>query len=676
MSHDIDSLSSFANSSGVDNTTNYQRNGRAKWNSYLHSFDAFSKDNGRSSKTGPNWLEKSLGENRDSDDDAETMSISMRSVSSFLRGQNVPVDPQILAEREAKRRKAMELQQAIKQQLQERENLKRIEREKQLQTEKLEEERIARQMERERKRLEYEQNLQYEKIEAERKKEETMRKALEKAAVEAQKEKERKRREKVAMQVAIDETISVQKIGERTEISIIEKPTNETFDVVEHNDENDEEIAQIENETNTENDEDDGETVLIGTPIKLRKKNLVDYRKKFAKRQQRVEEKLTSDEEVPATPIKSTTPQTPPEKPKIFSDMADNLALLLQSLPLLPVVPISHDFFGLNNQLNNLALLMSAQNHHNQFLKPPCSPQTITLQIQQVEMKSPVPTVEEEKIPSIPSTPAVKLMMKSETFDKQPEPEVECKTSPPLPHEGTFTINKESTESQVDASTSTVEDRVVKFLTPQKYRNEYKSLESLQTIGTQTESFLFCEYCSYHHQKQSQCSQAEDTDGSQLDSSEKKLMKHAMMDNRPKWGARNPPVKYLKASERDPWHGKNRKRRYLKKAMSESEKSEDAASTSGCLLKECPLLKSPMPSQKSQVNRENVCRNLVPLKYQFDRNGRICVDQQKFMANEAFRRVGASYKSETNSDAESSVIDIKHRSFFPRGKDFQDIFVD
>jgi hypothetical protein len=725
MSHDIDSLSSFANSSGVDNSTNYQRNGRAKWSSY--PFDAFSKDNVRGSRSnnGPEWLEKSLGENRDSEDDAETMSISMRSVSSFLRGQNVPVEPHILAEREVKRRKAIELQHAIKQQLNERENLKRMEREKQLQTERLEEERIARQMEKERKRLEYEQNLQYEKIEAERKKEEAMRKALEKAAIEAQKEKERRRREKVVMQVAIDETISVQKIGERTEISIVEKPSNETFDIVENEVTVEEDIKEVEQqeevkvtneiENNHENDEDDGETVLIGTPIKLRKKNLEDYRKKFAKRQQNVEERVTSDDETPKSPPpKSATSikvqEKQQDKPtKMFSDM-DNLALLLQSLPIVPIMPISTDFFGLNNQLNNLALLMSAQNHLNspnnnfasydkidisQLLKPPCSPQTITLQIQQVEMKSPD---EEEslKIHSLPSTPAEKLMTKSETFDKLEENEIKTTIpiSPPLPHEGTFTINKDDSIQTLqianvhcDASTSTTTtDKNVKILTPQKYRrHEFKSLENLQTIGTQTESFLFCEYCSYQHQKHSNqhhsCvqSQADDTDGSQVDSlreSEKKMFKHSMMDNRPKWGARNPPVKYLKASERDPWHGKNRKRRYLKKAMSESEKSED---TSNCIIKQCPLLKSPstppsMSTMNKQVNRENICKNLVPIKY--DRHGRICVDQQKFLANEAFRRVGQMREVEMTSDAESSIIDIKHRSFFPRGKDFQDIFVD
>ena len=253
----------------IDSSINYQKardGGRAKWNSY--PFDAFTKGeniNGRSSRSttngGPNWLEKSLSEVRDSEEDA--MSISMASVSSYLRGQNAPIDPLVLAEREEKRRKAIELQHAIKQQLQERENMKKLEREKLYQQEKLEEERFARQMEVERLRLEKEQQMQNEKLENERKKAEAMRLALEKAAMEAQIEKERKRREKALLQSSLDETISIQKIGEKTEIFISEV---EKFSEVERVEspilkqspptpEPKEEIFEEEN---------DGETILIG----------------------------------------------------------------------------------------------------------------------------------------------------------------------------------------------------------------------------------------------------------------------------------------------------------------------------------------------------------------------------------------------------------------------------
>lgn len=721
-SHDMFSVSSYANSSAIDSSVYHQKSregGRAKWGqmggSYL--FDSFTKDNGRSSRNtnGPVWLEKSLSEARDSEE--ETMSISVHSVASFLRGQNVPLDPMVLAERESKRRKAMELQQAIKEQLQERENLKKIEKEKQYQFERKEEERLARQVEQERKRLEMEQNMQYEKVEAERKKEEAMRKALEKASLEAQMDRERKRRERVAVQNAIDETISIQKIGEKTEIFIDQKshsgyntPKIENHHVSESNIDDDEE-------------EDDGETVLIGTPIKLKKKNLDTFRRKFHKRQQNDESKNTSDDDV-STPKTAKSVESNNEKnqmkqtKQVLSEL-DGIALVLQSMPMVPFVPLTNDIFGFN-QLNNLALLMAAQNRLaspnvmlpliskdmtsncsekfdlSQFIIPPNNQQTITLQIQQVESKQQVSDVGEMRFQSVPPTPDQQheshpilpplAKIKSDTFDApdslQSIPNESLKTS--LPHDGTFTKEENHTH---DAFTSTStenrfvdEEREVKILTPQKYRNELRMKGNVKTIATQTESFLFCEYCSYQHQQHSHhhCTghhanmAAEDTDTTVNNAQpEASKLKDKKSENRPQWGVRNPPVKYLKASERDPFYGKNRKKRYLKKALSESEKPDDT-----CAHRDCPLVKSPTPllsRRYEKLNHDNLCKNMLPIKY--DRFGRICLmDEQNFIMNEAFRRM---HKSDAyTSDAESSV-DIKHKSFFlPKHNDFQDIFVD
>lgn len=725
-SHDVFSMSSsYANSSAVDSSMNYQKSregGRAKWGSYL--FDSYSKDNERSSRNtnGPVWLEKSLSEARDSEE--ETMSISVRSVASFLRGQNVPMDPLVLAERESKRRKAMELQQAIKEQLQERENLKKMEKEKQYQIEKMEEERLAKQMEMERKRLEREQNIQFEKVENERKKEEAMRKALEKAAYEAQMERERKRRERVTMQSAIDETISIQKIGEKTEIFLGQK-TQSGFNTP-RTQERYEEPKDLPRtpppELNNE-EEDDGETVLIGTPIKLRKKNLDTFRRKFNKRQHNAEDyKNTSDEEM-STPMTAKSVESNNEKntekpatAKVLSEL-DGIALVLQSMPLVPFVPLSNDFFGLS-QLNNLAILMAAQNRLNnpnvmlpiiskdmattnekldfsQFIIPSNNQQTITLQIQQVDSRQnncenqmrfqsvpPTPDLPAQNIPvaDLKEHKPAELPDDSQNSQSHSFPPMPIEPSQPptlLPHDGTFT--KEETH---DAFTSTStenrfvdEEREVKILTPQKYRNELRLRGSLKTIATQTESFLFCEYCSYQHQHNHlHCSghHFEDADESSNNIQQDNVKsKDKKSEHRPQWGVRNPPVKYLKASERDPHFGKNRKKRYLKKAASESEKTEDS-----CVHKACPLVKSPirlLPKRVEKLNRDNLCKNMLPIKY--DRFGRICLlDEQNFVFNEAFRRV---HKSEIyTSDAESSV-DIRHKSFFlPKANDFQDIFVD
>lgn len=752
MSHDVFSMSSYANSSAIDSSVNYQKcreGGRAKWGSYL--FDSFSKDNGRCSRNtnGPVWLEKSLSEARDSEE--ETMSISVRSVASFLRGQNVPLDPQVLAERESKRRKAMELQHAIKEQLAERENLKKIEREKLFQFEKREEERLAKQVDAERKRVEYEQNLQYEKLENERKKEEQMRRALEKAAQEAQMDREKKRRERVALQNAIDETISIQKIGEKTEIFLDHK-TRSGFNTPKLYEKNDtsttSQTPAPESNIDDDEDVDDGETVLIGTPIKLKKKNLETFRRKFHKRQQNTEDaRSTSDEDV-STPktSKSVDSNNNSEKnnvkphAKVLSEL-DSIALVLQSMPMVPFVPYSNELFGLS-QFNNLALLMAAQNRLtspnmmlpiiskdmtaatmnandkldlSQFILPQNNQQTITLQIQQVDLKQ---TVKDgcdiqSKLQSVPPTPDQNVHKTSEaqtspirlkTFEPQltfegdsdflesiqrPPPKTpneylnkEVRLSPtPLPprQDGTFTKEECNTH---DAFTSTsAENRFmdkeceIKILTPQKYRNGSRFKENAKTIGTQTESFLFCEYCSYQHQQHHhhQCSghPTEDTDATsknvQQEVAKSKEKKNA--ENRPLWGARNPPVKYVKASERDPFYGKNRKKRYLKKALSESEKTDES-----CTHRDCPLVKSPtplLPKRYEKFNRDNLCKDMLPIKY--DRFGRICLmDEQNFIINEAFRRI-----HKPDAYTSDSSIDGKHKSFFlPKANDFQDIFVD
>ncbi|KAG5682320.1 hypothetical protein PVAND_011679 [Polypedilum vanderplanki] len=790
-SQDVFSVSSFANSSTIDSSLNYQKSregGRAKWGSYL--FDSFSKNNdGRSSRntTGPVWLEKSLSEARDSEE--ETMSISVHSVtsSSYLRGQNVPIDPYVLAEREAKRRKAIELQQAIKEQLEERENMKKIERERQWQQEKIEEERFAKQVDLEKQRLEKEQQAQNEKLENQRKKEESMKKALEKAALEAQMERERRRKEKaLALQSSLDETISIQKIGERTEIFIegYQKPilSSELNEITsETNDENtNDSIIKTEHQTTTplkksiNNDvlleegdvnDEDGETILIGTPIKLKKKNLENFRKKITKRhQQNTDDQKTSDEESPKT-IKSVDNNVNEENltkssvTKSISDL-DGIAIVLQTMPIMPTfVPLTNEMFGFN-QLNNLAILMAAQNRLSspnvmlpiipreistpssgekldlsQFIIPPSNPSTITLQIQQIDTNNNNNNSSNENIKSIPPTPleqkkkleseaiieksqkdsdmissnAVQQMVSHEKFISQTiltTPPVKDtndsvdKTSrtPTIPHDGTFTKEDTSQKQQIDSFTLTPNEEhynnEIKILTPQKYRTTSKIDTNVRTVFTQTESFMFCEFCSYkqhshlhhHHHgcSHSMMNESNNTTATstnsvsqmQLEPKENtKPKEKKSQEERPKWGVRNPPIRYLKASEKDPFYGKNRKKRYLKKTTSESDRQDDS-----CGFKECPLLRSPLLArrcnkQQQQQNQEDFCSNLLTVKT--DRFGRICLaDEQNFIMNEALKRVHVN-RSDYTSDTESSVFDMKQKNFLlSRKNDFQNVFVD
>lgn len=730
-------MSSYANSSTID-SINYQKtreSGRAKWNSYL--FDSFSKGNnngseniinGRSSRNttnGPIWLEKSLSEARDSEE--ETMSISVQSVSSFLRGQNVPIDPFVLAEREEKRRKALELQQAIKQQLEERENLRKYEKEKKYLQEKQEEERLAMQMEIERQRLEKEQKIQNEKLENERKKEETMKKALEKAALEAKIEKEKKRREKaIALQNSLDETISIQKVGERTEIlieEIVKATPVKNLEI--------QRALSPEKIVNDAENEDDGETILIGTPIKLKKKNLDNLRRKNYIHQRRQppspdEPKSTSEEEISTPKSANSTDNNnnnveklPITQSKTISDL-EGIAFVLQTMPLVPFVPITNEMLGGINQLNNLAFLM-AQNRINspnimlpiispkdniqtpneklelsQFIIPPNNPSpTITLQIQQVP-PTPQPSPAAETIPQTPEN-GVKISNESvdevvkidEAKSQQVKDNNNNNSTPTIPHDGTFT--KEENQQTQDAFTSTSakqikiinedENDTVKILTPKKYRNIGSKYN--KSIGTQTESFLFCEYCSYQHQHRCShtiinnelISASNDNNMNNLSVQQEKL-KEKKVSDRPKWGVRNPPIKYLKASERDPFYGKDKikKKKTLKKAVSECDKSDD-----GCNFKDCPLVKNspllPKRQPKSNLEALSLCSNLLPIKT--DRFGNVCLlDEPSFVMNEAFRRIHHHPRSELYvSDTESSV-DIKHKSFFSRRNDFQDIFVD
>lgn len=373
LSRDI-SLSSYS--------TTFQESGfhkikeeRAKWGSL---YDPFSKDSGRNSRSGPVWLEKGLNDIRDSEEE------SVRSAFSYIRGQNVPIDPGVLAERESRRRKAMELQAAIKEQLLERENIRRREKEKRLFEERLEEERIMRQMEAERERLDYEQKIQQEKNDLERKKQEVMRMALEKAEQDAKLEREKKKREKVmyssiqhssnmGLEGELDETIRVEKIGGLTTEIHVEGCTSAA-------NLNEEEIKKTSDYGDFNRFEEETEKILIGTPIKLRQKTSDNVRhiksklKKMEKHQEVDEEKSdysnsnnSNHTEIPNTASAASAAafaQNLKQHNQEATDI-DGIALVLQTIsPIVPLPVMSQkDFFGLKNINANFqfATLMMTQ---------------------------------------------------------------------------------------------------------------------------------------------------------------------------------------------------------------------------------------------------------------------------------------------------------------------------
>ncbi|XP_032664253.1 mitogen-activated protein kinase kinase kinase kinase 4 isoform X3 [Odontomachus brunneus] len=151
----------------------------------------------------PSWLSR-LGQssqvlviNHDSassPDSSTTGSTGSDNNKTYLRGHNIPVDADILQEREARRQKALQLQNAIKQQLEEKDRQRKEEKERRMREERLEDERIRREQEKEKERFEEEQRLIREKETAKLKKAQAMREVLEAAERLAREEKKNRRK--------------------------------------------------------------------------------------------------------------------------------------------------------------------------------------------------------------------------------------------------------------------------------------------------------------------------------------------------------------------------------------------------------------------------------------------------------------------------------------------------
>ncbi|KAK7863587.1 hypothetical protein R5R35_013465 [Gryllus longicercus] len=157
----------------------------------------------------PSWLERGLSKLDDSQvlvinhrptmpcslgsscDNISTINtkISSDCERTYLRGQNVPLEPDVLLERERKRQKALEHQKAIREQLEERDRKRKEERERRAREEREEEERIRREQKQEQQRYEQELSKQREKEEKDARKAKAMREALENAQKLARQEK-------------------------------------------------------------------------------------------------------------------------------------------------------------------------------------------------------------------------------------------------------------------------------------------------------------------------------------------------------------------------------------------------------------------------------------------------------------------------------------------------------
>lgn len=246
---------------------------------------------------------------------------------SFIRGQNAPIDPNVLAERTTRRIKAIELQNAIKAQVEERERMRKMELEKTLLEERRQEEKLRQQMESNEQRYEEEQRKTREKLEREQRKQEMMRIAIEKARQEAEMEKAKKKRS-ICSNIEYETNEQSDEIHDDQETTRTKIELSQSPDI---------EAMTDENEDHHSN-KDDGEQILIGTPIRMRKKTLNKPAKVSS---------LLSSARNEVTQRDNNESQNAPET------NVDGIALVLQTLP--PIMPIlSNDIISLNQNINSL----------------------------------------------------------------------------------------------------------------------------------------------------------------------------------------------------------------------------------------------------------------------------------------------------------------------------------
>lgn len=283
---------------------------------------------------GPCWLERGFADSGDE---------SVRSYS-FIRGQNAPIDPNILAERTTRRIKAIELQNAIKAQVEERERLRQLEHEKSLLEERRMEENLRQQRESNEQRFEEEQRITREKLEREQRKQDMMRAAIEKARQEAELERTRRKRSTYAT----SSECGTPKPSNNDDKKFEPPTACDEMRIKNHRTEASHSPRPI--ETDDTHDSADDEKILIGTPIRMRKKTLNKANKMPSSAKKPTDFGAQNDKESTASGVPATTNTTTTAAPETN---VDGIALVLQTLP--PIMPIlNNDIINLNQNINNL----------------------------------------------------------------------------------------------------------------------------------------------------------------------------------------------------------------------------------------------------------------------------------------------------------------------------------
>lgn len=601
--------------------------------------------------------------------------------SSHIRGQNIPMDPNLLAERVGRRRKAMELQEAIKEQLMEQERMKKWEKEKRIQEDLLAEEKLMQQIEAERQRLEYEARMREEKLQNERRKAEIMRLAVEKAELEAKIEKDKRR-----MHL---------KDEKKSEVKAFEESVQMT--------------KQIE------------------TPVVVAKEVIV--------------EPVTELENIPvehSAPVQRKTPTQELIATPKPTDI-DGIALILQNItPVAPLANIGQDLLGLNNSVNNLqfALLLAQQqqqlNIQARQLNTISSASSIMSTAASEEMQMPLNTVRDAAANQVKSTESKvqnqsgevkecayccrihghqrgqfssvenrnegakdKLNDESgipenheDAEEDIPEMNLALDVVPKLPSDGTF-IRDES-DTLVDAEIATQTDSEStgnelvawpRILTPRKYRVDSSTnttmLVQRSEVGIQTDLLLLqnCNICAHKQLVLKEISQVttsvtqtssrktelspirrqeniNNKDGNTMTTTtitttttirakaNERGSRHAKREPRPKWGVNQPAFQYVKASDRDPFCLRRRRKNQLKNySLTDHEEEEEQysknkidsgvssniSSHSLDLYEERPQIDEDL--EMGSANRRNMCTEILPITT--DGNGQVFVNFQQ-----------------------------------------------
>ncbi|XP_053956422.1 general transcriptional corepressor trfA [Anastrepha ludens] len=698
---------------------------RAKWSNYNNS--SVHSEYSLKQNIGPNWLNRGLHELKDSEDDTQSMH------SSYIRGQNAPVDPVTMAERIDKRRKAAEYHNAIKQQLHEREMQRKWEIERHKQEEMLEDERLRRQAQLEQERLEWERRQQMEREQVQQKKQQVMLDAIAKAEEAAKQEKQRKRKQrvpaleqeqekheqpiqlavgnKVALETEAKETLAKSntrkmikrsvlanqvvdkseltkqfEVGGKTEkphkvqtirLQSIEEPAEQSTtpppDV--------EEAMKIQNrvaQTNAKNEQmsreaeevEEEEKVLIGTPINMRR----NVKKKT----------------VHAADVKKES-----KKQQIYGDAEENVAVIMQPATLIPL-PVTSDIFGLQNAIGNLQI---ATYWMQQQLKPNTAASTMDFskttgdgtqrtntsistedgyQMESVvedEGKGVVevglqPVVEKQdtdgivhndgkveptkkELALIPIEAAGTVDASKLAINQQAQQDVETQTELPLNCDlCLFHDNFYKVLLKREVSTTTTTQTSKSKSKPAKEAD--KDQEMTTTTTTTTTTTFKAKAKDKDKDKEKEKDKDKDKDRDKDKDKERDRTKRSQkdgglhntnvaisthnnnnhkVDDRPKWGVNRPVVQYVKASERDPFYLRNKKKhnnnQHVKPSRSQSvdarldnaiADTEDGGELRGAD-SACEDEGTSNVEEGFLLKARNVCTEILPIKT--DEKGRI-----------------------------------------------------